>query len=258
MKVRPGHKHNAGLTLLESLIVCAAVAILAAVLIPAVIGTVDRGAEAKSASNLRQLALATIAYANEHGGSLFRYRENTPQGVRWYFGFETAHSMSQPEGSRVVDRDAGPLAPYIENAHWVTVCPGFLKYTGMRKPKYGDWVTGGYGVNVLITGGVMGAVAPARLSSISEASQIWLFGTCAQINTFQPPASAKNPMLEEFYFFDHRELTVHFRFSRGTRALFAHLDGSVRPYSPVLLDTRRDGAHVGRATPVNSFLHLRP
>jgi hypothetical protein len=34
-------------------------------------------------------------------------------------------------------------------------------------------------------------------------------------------------MLEEFYFLDQRETTVHFRFGSGRRALFSHLDGSV-------------------------------
>ena len=248
-----------GFGLVEVLLASVIIAVFIVMLLSALSRTLDWTAEAKSASNLRQLTMAALAYSADNNSLLFRYRENTPLGVRWFFGFENRDSLSMPEGQRQVNRNAGPLAPYIDNAHWVSVCPGFLKYRSLRKPKYGDWVTGGYGLNAILTGGVFGVQQPARVAEIQTPSDVWIFGTCAQINTFQPPASPSNPMLEEFYFFDQRETTVHFRFGSGRRALFSHLDGSVRPYAPLAAenDTRMHPANVERATPKNSFTHLR-
>ena len=52
-----------------------------------------------------------------------------------------------------------------------------------------------------------------QINQLPRPGQIALFATCAQINTFQAPASAKKPMLEEFYFFNTTDCanTIHFR-----------------------------------------------
>jgi prepilin-type processing-associated H-X9-DG protein len=60
------------------------------------------------------------------------------------------------------------------------------------------------------------------------------------VNTFQPPASAKNPMLEEFYYLDALSpAKFHFRHLGLCNAAFA--DGSVRSLKPYRLEKGCDG-----------------
>ncbi len=59
-------------------------------------------------------------------------------------------------------------------------------------------------------------------------SQIVVFATCAQVNTFQAYLPPKSPMIEEFYMInDTQGHNVHFRHGGG--ALAAFLDGSSAP-----------------------------
>src|SRR5688572_11806850 len=55
-------------TLIELLVVVAVVAILAALMFPALAGAREKGRQAACASNLRQLALANQLYAQDHEG----------------------------------------------------------------------------------------------------------------------------------------------------------------------------------------------
>ena len=73
-----------------------------------------------------------------------------------------------------------------------------------------------------------------------------LLADAAQINTFQPPASPENPLLEEFYYISVNEPTTHFRHGRFANTLFC--DGHVQPLSPVAgsIDTRLPAARVGQ------------
>jgi prepilin-type processing-associated H-X9-DG protein len=76
-----------------------------------------------------------------------------------------------------------------------------------------------------------------------------VFATCAQINTFQAPATAKKPMVEEFYYFASSESTVHFRV--GGQAMVGFADGSAGylPMMPGTLDHRLPDANIGRIDP---------
>jgi len=56
--------------LIELLVVLAVIAILAALIIPAVRGGIIKAKRAEAVSNIRELGMAHLAYANEHGGKL--------------------------------------------------------------------------------------------------------------------------------------------------------------------------------------------
>ncbi len=66
-------KHNPGFTMIEMLTVIAVILILMSILIPAVIGGIERGRRAKCVSNLSQIGKALVMYADAN-------RDYLPQG----------------------------------------------------------------------------------------------------------------------------------------------------------------------------------
>lgn len=199
-------------------------------------------------SNLRQLAAAVNLYCGEHAGSFPPYSQQTPQGTMWYFGLETS-GAGAGEGGRDLDETAGPLYPYIQEVGKIEVCPAFDYTNALWKPKF-KGASYGYGYNWFL-GGLSGGT-PMTMSQLSSSTQVILFGDCGQVNNFQAPASAKNPMMEEFYIINQSDKTIHFRHNKHANILF--VDGHVESWTPYkgTEDTRVKGELFGRITPVGS------
>ena len=62
-----GRSSNVGFTLIELLVVVAIIAMLAAMLLPALSKAKMKGQEAACRSNLKQMGLSFIMYLNDHG-----------------------------------------------------------------------------------------------------------------------------------------------------------------------------------------------
>jgi prepilin-type N-terminal cleavage/methylation domain-containing protein/prepilin-type processing-associated H-X9-DG protein len=108
--MRRGH----GFTLVELLVVTAVIAILAALLLPALAGAKERARQVRCASNLRQIVLGTLTYAGDH--------EDT--------------YPAQPGDGLAVKADGGHgtnyydlLMPYLINAR-VWLCPSTKDWPG--------------------------------------------------------------------------------------------------------------------------------
>jgi prepilin-type N-terminal cleavage/methylation domain-containing protein/prepilin-type processing-associated H-X9-DG protein len=69
-KSRPATAARFGFTLIELLVVIAIIAILAAILVPAVTRALDTARMTLSLSNQKQIGLLFVAYANDHEGML--------------------------------------------------------------------------------------------------------------------------------------------------------------------------------------------
>ena len=158
------------------------------------------------------------------------------------------------EGERDLDRTAGPLYPYIQEVDSIETCPAFNYRNALYKPKFkgASW---GYGYNWKLGGGWSGRT-PMRLTQLPRPAQVIVFADCAQANTFQAPASADNPMLEEFYIVNESFKTIHFRHRHDANFLFA--DGHVesRKMLEGTEDERLKSEKLGRITPVGSKQYL--
>jgi prepilin-type N-terminal cleavage/methylation domain-containing protein len=240
-------KRSCGFTLIELLAAVVILGILLTLCAPAATAVRRQTTLAVSSSALRQLSVAAQNYLAESQGQFFKARENLGDGVQWWFGFES-YSGPKAEGKRVLDKSRGPLGPYIIDSAGRVPDFAFTSMGASFKPKFANGYFG-FGVNTELTGGPMGQ-DPGKLRRIGQLERpgrTALFATCAQINGFQAPASAKKPMLEEFYFFNTTDCrnTVHFR--HGQKALVAFADGSIQevPGDSARMDRRLPGAAVG-------------
>jgi prepilin-type N-terminal cleavage/methylation domain-containing protein len=114
-----------GFTLIELLVVIAIIAILAAILVPAVTRALERGRQAMCTSNLHQIGVAMALYANDHNGLW-------PSPTKIDYAGESDWMWSKQLGSYLPQR--GNLDTSKE--HEVFVCPSasYILRDGADKP----------------------------------------------------------------------------------------------------------------------------
>ena len=231
-------------TLMELLVVIAIMAILAAILLPALAKGKALAGRARCTSNLRQLGIATQMYWGDNDGNCFNYLyAPTNGGQTYWFGW----IGPGPEGGRPFDLSPGKLFLYL-NGSDVRLCPAL----DSRRPQFKLKATNvvfSYGYNhYLATSPGLPAINCNRIKQPTEEA---LFADSVQVNDFQPPASHNNPMVEEWYYVDNSGDYPNGHFRHGKKANVTFCDGHVAMESMLSgsLDQRLPNQFVGRLRP---------
>lgn len=219
-------------TLIEILVTIAVIAMLLAILMPALLAAKQKSKQILCLSNLRQLVVATTAYTQDNDSSLPLAASDifTENKHRWYGKRE---SINDP-----FDTAKGPLASYLQGQN--LNCTAKVKYAKVppTDPKY-DEGSGGYGYNMVYLGSVISSKGygdesfktSAKITSVKQPSETLTFADTAMANS---DYLTEYPFAEPRYFVvDSKPVTdagwdplpsIHFRHRR--RANIGWVDGS--------------------------------
>jgi prepilin-type N-terminal cleavage/methylation domain-containing protein/prepilin-type processing-associated H-X9-DG protein len=236
---RPAAKSAPGFTLIELLVTVAVIGILASILLPVLSGGKARARTAQCGSNLRQFVVAAQMYWDDNNGQPFAYAgATTSNGTCYWFGW-----LGQgAEETRAFDPTAGPLYPWLGAG--VDFCPAF-DYASPQFKLKASAPTCDYGYNTSIYG------PPLNLRKLAAPAQLALLADAAQVNTFEAPASAKNPMFEEWYYIDNEADQPNGQFRHQQRANAVFVDGhlGLEQMVPGSLDPRLPAQRIGWLRP---------
>jgi prepilin-type processing-associated H-X9-DG protein len=225
----------------ELLVVVAIVAVMAAMLLPALSRGKAAAQRVQCGNNLRQIGLVTHLYWDDNSGNCFRYGGVATNGGQLYwFGWFGPGA----EGQRQFDASQSVLFPYLRG-RGVELCPTLNYYVSQFKLK-ATGATWGYGYNLFLSSAAK--EAPVNQARIRDPSGIALFADAAQVNTWQDPASPENPMLEEWYYVDDgvSQPNGHFRHSRRANVAFCDGHAAVEACVEGSIDQRLPSQWVGR------------
>jgi prepilin-type N-terminal cleavage/methylation domain-containing protein len=184
-------QRNGAFTLIELLVVIAIIAILAALLLPALKGAKDESLGIKCMSNMRQMALGWRMYAQDNREFIVLASQsgtpNDPLSKYAWCQQEEDFTDNPKNYDPSVDITVGPLYPYI-NSYWVYRCPSdtsVIKHNGGQllprvRTVSMNFYLGGFGGYGL--GGSVGNLYPVymktRTASIGEIMRPTWRATC--------------------------------------------------------------------------------
>lgn len=244
LATRPGtgpRDARAAFTLIELLAVIGVISILAALLLPVLASSKSAARRVQCVGNLHQFGFANQMYWDENSGCCFPYiRGSVSNGIIYWFGW----LQNGAEGQRAFDATQGALYPYIQG-RGIEICPS-LNYLSSKFKLKATGAAYGYGYNHYLS-----ITPPVNINKLAHPSQTAVLADAAQVNTFLPPASRSNPMLEEFYYVDETVTPAngHFRHQDFANVLFCDSHVGQEKMVPGSLDTNLPSANCGRLRP---------
>ncbi len=226
-------------TLIELLVVIAIIAILAAILLPALNSARERGRMASCQSNIRQLGTANLLYAENNDDYFIFDADSGPRKTYWCGKFN-------PSGYGDV-RAEGGLNDYLGEDENIRSCPSLVS-----KREGGNNGTGGYGYSSCIGGWnkqvYPGMNHPAKISQFDRPTQTLMFADNAYLTggqlleniSIEPPTwnwfagQSGGSMPESLMHFRHND-----------KVSVAWADGHVSSEGPITLESGGKGSGFG-------------
>ena len=245
--VRHAAQRAPGFSLIELLVVIALIAILSAMLLPALGKARTTAQNAGCQSNLRQLGVAAELYWDDNCGNGFSlWTSANAAGKTWWFGWLAAGR----DGQRAFDLSEGALYPYLQGDD-VRLCPMLNPAVNPQfKPK---------GTNTIFSYGCNRYIFPAPgqpnvdASRISRPTEKALFADSASVDNFLQ-AEAE---LKEWYYLDletnyaspNNYPNGHFRHNQRANVAFADGHAGQELMVPGSLDRHLPNQNVGQLRP---------
>ncbi len=218
----PGNRASA-FTLVELLVVTASIAILAAMLLPALARSRIAAQRADCMSNLRQLGLATQLYWTDNSENSFPlWTKADGAGKTWWFGW-LANGI---DGQRAFDLSVGALFRYLHGSD-VRLCPVLNPAANPQFQPKGTSTIFSYGCNRYVFAAP--SQPPVNASRLVRPTETALFADAASVDNFLQAEVE----LKEWYYLDletnysspNNYPNGHFRHAQKANVTFA--DGHV-------------------------------
>ncbi|MDO9465169.1 MAG: prepilin-type N-terminal cleavage/methylation domain-containing protein [bacterium] len=220
MVTRKNKKGFSGFTLIELLVVIAIIAMLSSILLPALSKAREKGRGAVCISNLKQISLAFIMYADDNDG-WYPPASSQDNNRRW-------HGERPDASSPFVISEQTPIYPYLKNKE-IRACPSFKKYLATGAVAYEEGC-GGYGYNCQYIGGTPDAwpfpfLTPAKDKEIKNSTETIMLTDVAILNSGQIIEYSYVEAPTNEHWGSNNDPSIHFR--HNGKANVAWCDGHV-------------------------------